>query len=266
VVILTGALLSSCTFLSNRDYSKQYAPFQGVQRIAVFLQHWPFYLQKSGRNSLGEDFIRPQTIFLGPWQPAGQVNPRAVDIQDIDDGLMGEILVRILEEKGYQVFLVNLPFAGESVSAEMLMAQYQAINPPVDAFLFCYYAPTLFVSHAREAPKDHAQRSYSLGEIVQGLSPRTDSVIWVGQRDQNSPADSISHAFIYLAFTIFKASNWQTLMAEADSQVGGQVRAWIPRCPPAPTAKNYGADPGIIERLMVNNLKCRLRHQIPDAF
>jgi hypothetical protein len=264
VVILTCCLFSSCTF--NRDYVQHYAAFKGIKRIAVFLQRWPVYLQKPGRDNLGEDFIKPQTVFYGPWQPAAQLYPRAVDIQDIDNCLMGEILVRILESKGYQVFLMDLPFAGESVTVEMLMAQYQAINPPVDAYLFCYYAPTLYVSHAQEAPKDHARRSYGLWEIVQSLSPGTDSVIWVGHSGKNSPSNSISHAFIYLSMTIFKASNWRTLMAEADSQVSGQVCPWIPRCPPAPTDKDYWANPGIIQKLMVDNLKCRLHHQIPYAF
>jgi hypothetical protein len=266
VVILACVFLTSCTFLSNRDYSQKYAPFQGVHRIAVFLQHWPCYLQKPGRNSLGEDFIQTRTIFFGPWQPAGQLDPRAVDIQDIDNCLMGEILVRMLEDKGYQVFLVDVPFAGDSVTVEMLMAQYQAINPPVDAYLFCYYSPTLFVSHAQEAPKDHMRKSYSLWEIVHRLSPWTDSVIWVGKRDKDSPANSISHAFIYLSFSIFKASNWNTLMTAADSQIGGEVRPWIPLCLPAPTDKDYWANPGIIKDLMVENLKCRLWHEIPYAF
>ena len=76
----------------------------------------------------------------------------------------------------------------------------------------------------------------------------------------------MSHAFIYLSMAVFKALNGQTLMAAADSQVGGKVRPWIPRCPPPPTDENYRADPGIIRNLMVNNLKCRLRHQILDAF
>jgi len=273
IVILICTLLSSCTFLQislikicNRDYFEKYAPFQGVHRIAVFLQHWPVYSQKPGRNNLGEDFIKTQTIFWGPWEPAAQINPRAMDIQDIGNCLMGEILVGVLKSKGYQVVLVDLPFAGESVTVEMLMAQYQAINPPVDAFLFCYYAPTLFVSHDQEAPKDHATRSYSLWEIVSRLAPGTDSVIWVGDRGQNSPVNSISHAFIYWSMTIFKASSRRTLMAEADSQVGGQVIPWIPRCPPDPTDKDYGANPRIIQNLMVDNLKCRLSHQIPYAF
>jgi hypothetical protein len=266
VAILTYSLLSSCTFLSNRDYIKQYAPFQGVHRIAVFLQHWPVYLQKPDRNSIGEDFIKTQTIFFGPWQPSVQLNPRAVDILDIDDCLMGAMLVRVLERKGYQVFLIDMPFAGETVTVEMLMAQYQAINPPVDAYLFCYYAPTLFLSQAQATPMDYTRKSYSLQEIVQRLSPGSDSIIWVGNRSQKSAVDSMSHAFIYFSLTIFKASNWHMLMSVADSQVGGKVWPWIPRCPPASTDKDYWANPGIIQRLMINNLKCRLYHQIPDAF
>jgi hypothetical protein len=266
VIILIWTLLPSCTALSNRNYLQKYASFRGIHRVAVFLQRWPVYLQKPGRNDLGEDFIKIHTIFLGPWEPAAQINPRAVDIQDIDNCLMGEILVRILESKGYQVFLMDLPFGAESATVGMLMAQYQAINPPVDAFLFCYYAPTLFISHAQEAPKDHSTRSYSLWEIASNLSPGTNSVIWVGLRGQASPANSISHAFIYLSFTIFKTSNWHTLMTAADSQVGGEVQPWIPQCLPAPTDKNYWANPGVIRNLMVENLKCRLSHQIPYAF
>jgi hypothetical protein len=266
IVILICTLLSSCTFLSNRDYIQEYVAFKGVHRIAVFLQRWPVYLQKPGRNDLGESFIKPETVFYGPWQPAAQLNPRAVDIQDIDNCLMGDILVRILENKGYQVSLVDLPFASESATVQLLMAQYQAINPTVDAFLFCYYAPTLFFSHAEEVPKDHTTKSYSLWEIMSKVSPGTDSVIWVGDRSRNSPPNSMSHAFIYWSMTIFKAQNWRTLMAEADSQVGGQVRPWIPRCPPAATAKNYRANSGIIQNLMVDNLECRLSHQIPYAF
>ena len=258
-------LLSSCTCLSNREYVRQYAPFQGVQRIAVFIQRWPAYLQKPGQGDLGEGFINTRTIFSGPWQPATQMNPRAIDVQDIDNCRMAEILVGELERKGYQVSLMET-LASESVSVEMLMAQYQAINPPVDAFLFCYYTPTVFVSKAQATLKDHERRSYSLQELVQLLEPGGEAVIWVGTRSLRAPANSISHAFIYLSMTFFKALNWQTLLAEADSQVGGKVRPWIPKCPPPPTEQDYWADPGIIQRLMVNNLKCRLHHQIPYAF
>jgi len=265
VVILIWALLSSCTALSNRTYIQKYAPFQGIRRVAVFLQRWPVYLGKPGRNHLGEDFITTRTPFFAPWQPAAQMNPRAVDILDIDDCLMGELLVNLLESKGYQVSLVEMPFAPESATAGMLMAQYQAINP-VDGFLFCYYSPTLFFSQAQAAPPEHTRRSYSLQEVVQTHGPGADAIIWVGQRRPDSPSGSMSHAFIYLSITFFRAADWQALMAEADSQVGGRVRPWIPRCPPAATDKNYRADAGIIRNLMVNNLKCRLNFQIPYAF
>ena len=124
----------------------------------------------------------------------------------------------------------------------------------------------MFVSKVQATPKEHERRSYSLQELVQLLEPGGDAVIWVGTRSPHVPDNSISHAFIYLSMTFFKALNWQTLLAEADSQVGGKVRPWIPRCLPAPTEQDYWADPGIIQRLMVNNLKCRLRHQIPYAF
>jgi hypothetical protein len=266
LIILAWALLPACVNLSNREDLKRYAPFQRVQRLAVFIQHWPVYLQKPGRNCLGDDFIKPQTVFFGPWQPAAQINPRAVDIADIDFELVGNLVVRILEKKGYQVVLATLPEAGENDTVQMLMRRYQESFPPVDAFLFCYFAPTLFVSHAQEAPRYQAKKSYSLWEIASGLSMGTDWVIWVGQRDRNSPANSLSHAFIYLAMSIFDASTGRTIMAQADSRIGGQVRPWIPRCPPAPTNQDYPASPEIIRKLMLNNFQCRLEHEIPYAF
>jgi UDP-2-acetamido-3-amino-2,3-dideoxy-glucuronate N-acetyltransferase len=107
-VILACALQSSCTFLGNREYLQKYAPFQGIHRVAVFLQHWPVYLQKPNRNDLGENFIKTRTIFFGPWQPAARMNPRAVDIQDIDDGLMGKIAPVQLSNHTSQI--TELPF------------------------------------------------------------------------------------------------------------------------------------------------------------
>ena len=152
-------------------------------------------------------------------------------------------------------------------TVDRLMAQYQESHPHVDAFLFCYFAPTLFVSHAREAPPGHSPRNpIAWEEIVGKLSPVTDSVIWVGQRDQNSPSNSISHAFIYWAMTMFNATTGQPIMLQADSRVGGPIRPWVPRCPPAPTNKNYPASAAIIRNLMIDNFKCRLRHEIPFAF
>ena len=75
----------------------------------------------------------------------------------------------------------------------------------------------------------------------------------------------MNHAFIYLSMTMFKALNWQTLMAAADSQITGKIRPWIPRCPPGPTDMDYRADAKIVQELMVDNVTCRLRLQIPDS-
>ena len=264
---LTSAFLPSCTFLSNRDHVQRYSSFQGIQRVAVFLQRWPVYRQKPDRNDLGEDFIKNRTYFYGSWQPAAQINPRAVDLQDIDDSPVIETLIKVLEGKGYQVILGDvLPGAAESLTADAIMAQCQAVNPQVDAFLFLYYAPTLFMSRAQATPKDHGRKSYSLQEIIQLPGPGADAVIWVGNRSQSSPVNSMSHAFIYLSMTLFKARDWQMLLEVADSQAGGKVRPWIPRCPPGPTDHDYFADAGIIQRLMLQNLRCRLGRLIPDAF
>ena len=265
-VLLAGVLLSGCVNLSNREDLQKYAPFKNVQQIAVFIQHWPVYLQKPGQNYLGEDFIKSDTIFYGPWEQAAQIPPRAIDLQDLDTGLMSGVIAGILEQKGYQVFLANPPLAGKNETIDSLMVHYQETHSPVDAFFFCYFAPTLFVSQAQEVSKGHAKRSYSLNEIISSLSPAHDSIIWVGQRDQNSPVNSMSHAFIYWAMTIFDAATRKPIMLQADSRVGGPVRPWIPQCPPAPTDKNYPASSKIIKNLMIDNLKCRLKHEIPFAF
>lgn len=174
--------------------------------------------------------------------------------------------MEILERKGYQVFWANVPQEGDQATVERLMAQYLESQTPVDAFVFCYFAPTLFVSHAQDAPQGHAQRSFSLEEIVAALSPGTDSVVWVGERTVNSPPQSISHAFIYWAMTIFRASDGRTLMALADSRTGGPVRPWIPRCPPPPTTEDYPASPEVIRNMLMDNFQCRLQHEIPPAF
>ncbi len=79
--------------------------YRGVQRVVVFLQRWPGYLQLSAQSELGAGFIKKTTHFLGPWEPAGNLNPRALDVQDIDDTLMGEVVLEALKSKGYQPFL-----------------------------------------------------------------------------------------------------------------------------------------------------------------
>jgi hypothetical protein len=267
-VILLIFLLPSCTFLSNRDYvQKKYVAFRGIHRIAVFLQRWPVYLQKPDHNNLGEDFIKTSTYFWAPWKPAVQVNPRAVGVRDIDDGTIRDLLVKVLKNKGLEVSPVEVePLGAQSLTVAAAMAQYQAINPAVDAFLFVYYSPVLYVSHHQATPKDHLKRSYGLQEFIQMLEPGNDSVIWVGKRSAQSPSNSISHAFIYISMTLFKAQDWQMLLEVADSQTGGKVHPWIPECPPGPTDLDYPADARVIQNLMVNNLDCRLRHLIPDVF
>lgn len=261
-------MLPACVGLSNREDLEKYAPLVGVQSIAVFIQHWPMYVEKAGRHYLGEEFIRSQTVFEGPWQRATQAEARAVDIQEIDTETIGKIVRRVLEAKGYEVFLAAPPLEYNRATVESLMAHYQESHPPVDAFLFCYFTPTLFVAHAREAPPGRLQQSYSLAELVAILSPSpsTDAVIWVGQRDQNSPSHSISHAFVYWAMTMFKAATGKPMMMQADSRLGGPIRPWIPQCLPAPTDKNYPARANVIRNLMIDNLECRLRQQIPFAF
>jgi hypothetical protein len=260
-------LLSSCTFLGNRSYVQQYPQYHGIKRVAVLVQRWPAYLQLPNQNNLGADFIKKTTLFTGPWQPAGLMDPRAVDIQDIDDGAVATLLMEALIEKGYQPFLSGVfPPQPGPITVEQIMAMGQAIDPEVDAFLFCFYSPTVFGADAAVTPKDHRTRSYGLGEIIGIINPGGSRVIWAGPRAAQAYTNSISHAFIFVSLTMFKASEWQTLWEMADSQVGNRMRLKLAQCPPAPTDQNYPADAAMIQRLMSNNLTCRLRHLIPDAF
>jgi len=260
-------ILPSCSFLSNRDYVQAHSAYHGTRRIVIFIQRWPFYLQRPEQNDLGADFIKTKTLFYGSFEPAAHINPRAIDIQDIDDHLIGEVLVTVLKKKGYKPFIADIrPLASGAETVAMIMARYQALDLQVDAFLFCSYSPTLFLSHAQLTPQDRGTRSYGLEEIIQILQPGSRMAIWAGPRAAMAPPNSISHAFIYLSLTLFKALNWQPLWEVADSQVGGKVRPRLPECLPAPTDRNYEADAGIIQRLMVQNLECRLRHIIPYSF
>lgn len=267
VIMLAITLLPSCTFLSNHKYIREHPELLGVRRIAVFLQRWPVYLQKSAQMDLGAEFIKAKTYFWAPWKPAVQINSRAVDIKDIDDCQIGELIEQVLGGKGAEVTLVEYPPPGaESLTAAAAMAQYQMINPTVDAFLFVYYSPTLFLSRDVPIFTDLVQKSCSLQEIIQRLSADGSSVIWVGDRNSRSPANSISHAFIYLSMTLFKAWSWEKLLEVADAQVAGKVHPWIPECLPGPTDLDYSADAGAIRRLMMDNLTCRLTYIYPEVF
>lgn len=260
-------LLPSCTFLSNQGFLQQYPQYRGIRRVAVFIQHWPSYRQLPNQNDLGDDFIKRSTLFTGPWQPAGALNPRAVDIRDIDGEVMANILTQVLTEKGYQSFISGVfPAQPGPITVEEIMAKSQAVNPQFDAFLFCFYSPVVFCAEAKATPKEHRQRSYSLQEIIQALNPGANYLYWAGPRAVNSPPNSISHAFIYVSLTMFKALDWRPLWEIADSQVGGRMRLNLVRCPPAYTDQNYPADAAMIQRLMGANLTCRLQHLIPDAY
>ena len=206
-------LLSSCTLLSNQSYVRQYPQYRGVKRVAVFVQRWPTYLQLPNQNDPGADFIKKSTLFTGPWQPAGLINPRAVDVQDIDDDIAATLLIQVLTQKGYQPFLAGvLPLQPGPITVEELMAKCEAINRGVDAILFCFYSPTVFYAEAVATPKEHQKRSYSLQEIIEGLNPGGNYVTWAGPRAAQAPPNSISHAFIFVSLTMFKAHGLATTL------------------------------------------------------
>jgi hypothetical protein len=260
-------LLSSCTLLSNQGYLRQYPEYRGIKRVAVFVQRWPAYLQLPHQNDPGADFIKKSTLFTGPWQPAGLMNPRAVDIQDIDDDAAATLLIQVLTKKGYQPFLSGVfPAHPGPITVEEMMTRCAAINRGVDAILFCFYSPTVFCAAAEATPKDHHQRSYSLQELIEKLNPGGHYVTWAGPRAAQAPPNSISHAFIFVSLTMFKVLDGRPLWEVTDSLIGGRMQVKLAQCPPAPTDQNYPADAGIIQRLMSSNLTCRLRHLIPDAF
>lgn len=132
--------------------------------------------------------------------------------------------------------------------------------------MFCFYAPMVFLSHSQDATGISQKRSNALQEIIQALSPGGSAVIWAGPSASQSPKGSVSHAFIYISMSMFKAYDWQSLWEVADSMTGGKLMVNLAQCPPGPTNKNYWADAAIIQRLMIDNLSCRLHHLIPDAF
>jgi hypothetical protein len=265
---IAGLLIfTSCTFLSNKNFVENNSAYKGTHRVVIFLQRWPCYLQLQNQNDLGADFIKKSTPFLGPWKTAERIDPRAVDIKDVNDQLLGELLAEAFNKKGYAPFQAEIAFMPlESATPETIMAKYQAVDSQVDAFLFCFYSPTLFCAQTQATPPDHWQRSYGLGEIIQILQPGKGALLWAGSRAALAPANSINHAFIYLSMTLFKAINYQALWELTDSQIGGTMRTTLQQCLPGPTEQDYWADAEMIQRLMVSNLQCRLRHIIPDSF
>jgi hypothetical protein len=267
IIAVVLVLLPSCTILGNQSYVQQYPQNRGIKRVAVFVQRWPGYQQLPNQNNPGADFIKESTLFTGPWQTAGLISPRAVDILDIDDEVIETRLIEVLTDKGYQPFVSGVfPSQPGPITVAEIMAKCQAMNPWVDAFLFCYYTPLVYYAQAQDTPKDHQKRSYGLQEVIETLNSGGNYVIWAGPRAAQAPPHSISHAFIYVSLTMFKALNWRPLWEVADSRTGGRMKINLVQCPPGPTDLSYPADAGIIQRLMGANLTCRLRHLIPDAF
>lgn len=267
MAILVCLVVSSCTYLSNRSYVQQYPEYRSIKRVALFVQRWPVYLQLPNQNNPGADFIKESTLFAGPWQSAGFINPRAVDVLDIDEETVADLCIRALTEKGYQPYVSGVfPSQPGPITVAEIMAKCRALDRDVDAFLFCFYSPAVFFADTKATPKDHHRRSYSLAEIIGLLNPGGTRVIWAGPRAAQAPPNSISHAFIYTSMTMFRGQDWHPLWEVADSQTGGRMRVAISACPPGPTDQNYWADAAMIQRLMCNNLHCRLEHLLPDAF
>ncbi|MHB8066480.1 MAG: hypothetical protein ACYDIC_01120 [Desulfobaccales bacterium] len=267
VAILACFLQFSCTFLSNRNYVQQHPEYRGIRRVALFVQRWPVYLQLSKQDNPGADFIKESTLFTGPWQPSGLINDRAVDVQDIDDEVVANLFIQALTEKGYQPYVAGVfPSQPGPITVAEIMAKCQAMDRQVDALLFCFYSPAVFCAEAKVTPKEHQTRSYGLQELIGILNPGDNRVIWAGPRAAQAPPKAISHGFIYISTTMFRSKDWRPLWEVADSQTGGRLRVALMTCPPGPTDQNYWADAAIIQRLMCNNLRCRLEHLIPDAF
>jgi len=269
VLVVLG--LNSCNFIRTLHpdgaYQEMAQRFRNTHRVAVFVQRWPCYLKLPAQAHLGNDFIRTSTPFAGAFQPTEELPPRAIDVTDIDACLVEEILFRELAKKGFQPELGHVgPLPNRSVTVSEIMARYQVINPEVQSFLFCFFSPTLFVAQAEKAPKERHRRSFSLLEIINLLNPGQTSVIWAGPQAAEAPSGAISHAFIYWSMTLFRAWTWEPLVLVADSRVATRPRFDLPRCPPGPTAENYPADAEVIIRLMTDNLRCRLRFLLPDAF
>ncbi len=256
---------AACVMLSNRQLTHDLAASRGVVRVGVVLQHWPHFLAKEGRNSLGEDFIDLQTRFAGPWQPAQPVHPLAMDMAEVTADDVGQVFLVAMRKRGYEPVLLSLPPAATPPRVEDLLRRYEESYPELDGFLFGYYAPTLFVASAELLPPGAGQQSVRLAALA-SKAGRRGNLIWSGKHLTQAPPHTMVHAFIYTSLTLFKAKTHESLWLTADSRVGGPIRPAIAECLPAPTEKDYRTDPAMIRRIVLNNLRCRLWHLLPDAW
>lgn len=257
--------LSACVFMSNRVLRQDLAPAQGIVRVGVVLERWPHFKAQPHQNSLGSDFIRDRTPFFGPWQPAQSPNPYAVDVADVTEADVARILVAALRARGYEAEVISLPLDPEAgLTVREFLEKYGSAQQGVDGWLFCYYAPTLFVTETPSVPAGAQQRSISLAELAQVMG-RDGNLIWAGKRRSQASPQTISHAFIYVSLSLFNAQDGQPVWMVADSRVGGRIRPMVTECPPGPTDRDYPADAAMLQRIMLNNLGCRLWHLFPDA-
>lgn len=257
--------LLSCVMLSNRQLTEDLAHARGVVRVGVILQRWPHYLTRPDQNFLGEDFIRLTTVFGGPWQPAVRPHPRALDVADITDMDVAQTLLQALRRRGYEPLLLSdFPEPATPRTVQDIIDNQEATHPEIDGFLFCSYAPTLFVASPESLPAGAGQRSISLTELA-AQAGRRGHLIWSGKGLPQASPHTMVHAFIYVSLTLFKARTHQPLWLTADARVAGRLRPAIAECPPGPTEQDYRADPAMITRIMLNNLGCRLKHLLPEA-
>lgn len=257
--------LSACVFMGNRVLRQDLASARGIVRVGIVLQRWPHFLAQPHQNSLGSDFIRGQTPFFGPWQLSQNPNPYAMDVADVTDADVARTLEEALRARGYEAHLISLPLDPETgTTVQEFLEKYGSPEQDVDGWLFCYYAPTLYVTDKQFLPSGAQKRSIRLAELTQVMG-REGNLSWAGKRRSQASAQTISHAFIYLSMSLFNSRDGQPVWMVADSRVGGRIRPSVIECPPGPTDRDYPADAAMVQRIMLSNLRCRLWHLLPDA-
>ncbi len=267
-LLLLGMVLwgsAACVQMSNKPYVASNPGYRGIQRVAVFLRHWPCHRAFPGQPSLSSAFISGDTVFFAPLQASPDPHPRAVDLADFEE-LVADTLLDCLRNRGYEPVLLS----GEAlVPSDLPLADFlspsQILMPGVDAYLFGFYSPTLYVSDPDRVPPGQKERSYFLEEMIRWLNPGRGQALWAGPSAVRAPGTSISHAAIHMSLTLFRARDGGILWQVADSRVAGRPHGIVARCPPFPSREDYWATAGVIRRLMRDNLKCRLHFLIPEA-
>lgn len=263
VLILGG--LAACVQMSNRATVERSPGYHGLRRVGVLLRHWPAYQQFPGKPQLNSDFIAGDTRFFAPLEVARDPNPRAVDLAGLDEEVADAIL-DALRNRGYEPVLLPVePLIPATDPVAALLERQRLLTPELDAYLFCFYGPTLYVSDPARAPGARGERSYTVEEVVRLLNPGRAQVLWAGPAASQAPSMSISQAVVHIALTLFRAQDGRALWQVADSRVAGHPHGIVANCPPFPSREDYWTGAAVIRRLMRVNLKCRLHYLLPDA-